>query len=245
MKINTPGVWDSVWDNIPSIHDKKHLTTEKSTKTWKIMSEEILSKFKSFKGLKVLEIGAGSGFASMLFALRGAEVTVLDYSKRALDVAKKNFKKNGLKAKFVEANALNLDKTLKNKFDISMSFGLAEHFKGKKRIQIIKSHFSPLKTGGISFIRVPNAYCFPYRIWMFLSKLVGRWQFGLEIPFTHKELKTNSLKFSKNVEVFGGGFVESLNFINPLKRLFKSKNKEIRTPFDQWFGYYLLLVGKK
>ena len=61
-------------------------------------------------------------------SLRGANVTLLDYSETALEKAKLLFSNFNCKAQFIKADAFNIPPNLLNKFDVSMSFGLAEHF---------------------------------------------------------------------------------------------------------------------
>jgi hypothetical protein len=56
-------------------------------------------------------------------------------------------------------------------------------------VEFIRAHARVLKKGGRTFIVVPNAYCFPYRIAMGLRKLFGLWPKNLpEIPFSRVEL---------------------------------------------------------
>jgi 2-polyprenyl-3-methyl-5-hydroxy-6-metoxy-1,4-benzoquinol methylase len=93
-----------------------------------------------------------------------------------------------LPAKFLKHDALVLPVDLLGKYDISMSFGLAEHFRGVERTKIIKSHFDVLKKGGMAFISVPNRYNPPYRLSKFFAEHVNRWRVGAEIPYSRKEL---------------------------------------------------------
>jgi hypothetical protein len=70
-----------------------------------------------------------------------------------------------------------------------MSFGLAEHFRGTKRIKINKAHFDVLRKGGIAFISVPNKHNPPYRISKFVAEHTGRCTVGEEYPYSRKELR--------------------------------------------------------
>jgi len=152
-----------------------------------------------------------------------------------------------------------LPKYLMNSFDISMSFGLAEYFKRSQRQQIFNFHFILLKEKGISFISVPNAFCFPYRIAHLFLKLFNKFPL-LEIPFTHAELKKNAyLAGYKSCEIVSSCFINAfdeflikntlyffakrLGMRNFLKK--KRLRKEIPTILDDYLGYSLTLIGYK
>jgi 2-polyprenyl-3-methyl-5-hydroxy-6-metoxy-1,4-benzoquinol methylase len=188
-----------------------------------------------------------------LFASEGAEVTVLDYSPEAIRSSKLFFERNNVKSTSIQADAFNLDKNLLRKFDVAMSYGTAEHFKGKQRIDFIKLHFDVLKECGIVFIEVPNSWNIPYRLWKFLSQLSGRWAFGEEYPFSIIELKKIAKLFNKKCSFMGKSlFRTQFCFFRRIKKLFKIKEtydlnkirKEIGTPLDTYFSTYLILVGE-
>lgn len=62
-----------------------------------------------------LEIGSGSGIASLVAAKHGAEVTALDINKKAVDQLIENAKKNKLKLTVIESDLL--DQLVQQKFD--------------------------------------------------------------------------------------------------------------------------------
>ena len=143
-----------------------------------------------------------------------------------------------------------MDKKLQKNFDVSMSFGLAEHFTGEKRIKIIKTHFDVLKKEGITFISVPNKFNPPYQINKTLFQLFGFWKVGEEHPFSPKELINLSNSLGKKSFTFGGSFISSLNFVNPIKLIQKifhlqlKIKKQRKTIFDNSFSYEIILVGQ-
>ncbi len=211
----------------------------------------ILDKFKNFNKLKIIEIGSGIGTNSVLMAKRGADITVLDYSEKALLRSNEFFRRNGLNVEFIYEDALKLPKSLYGQFDISMSFGLAEHFKGKQRLLIVRSHFDVLKNGGIAFISVPNALNIPYRLYKFVTEILGIWPYGEEYPYTRKEFIDICRKLNIEEHFFiGDSIFRSFNFINPLKFFrssnFKSDiNVEKGTYLDEYVGYALVLCAIK
>jgi 2-polyprenyl-3-methyl-5-hydroxy-6-metoxy-1,4-benzoquinol methylase len=258
MKKNTNQLWDNLWEkNTSAKEDIFNLAKEENCIRWIRLEKIVLDNFGSFKDLKVIEIGAGAGTNAALMAKKGAKVTVLDYSDNALKASCMFFDRNGLSAEFIKLNALSLPLELLNKYDISMSFGLSEHFIGLDRININKAHFDVLKKGGLAFISVPNKNNPPYRIFKFIAEHIGQWNVGEEYPYTRKEFT----EICKQVGVsdysfFGDSLWRSLNFISPIKifrKIFKIKNKlnintikkEKGTPLDEYLSYAIVLCGKK
>jgi len=200
-------VWNKIWKNYD--FDTYIVSTEvlKTTPSYKRIKRIILDRFGSFKGLRIIEIGAGSGKHSFLFGMEGAKVVIFDYSEESIKFTQRIFKKFGIDAEFILGDALKIEQYVEtNKYDISMSFGLAEHFKGEDREKIVHSHFYPLKKGGITIISVPNSWCFPYRVYKFLAEITGKWDVGEEYPFSKKELINQIEKKGKLIEIFGTPF---------------------------------------
>ena len=190
-------------------------------------------------------------------AKKGAKVTILDYSEKALKRSKNFFERNNLSAEFIKEDALELPNNLLSKYDISMSFGLSEHFKNNNRLLINKAHFDLLKKGGISFIAVPHKFNIPYRIYKFLAEITKNWKVGEEYPYSRKEFINICKKLNINIySFFGDSLWWSFNYINPIvitKKLLKIKDpidlnkikKEKGTFLDQYLSYSLVLCGKK
>ncbi|MBU0672736.1 MAG: class I SAM-dependent methyltransferase [Candidatus Margulisbacteria bacterium] len=255
---NSPQLWDGLWQKSPLIEeDIFDLAKEEHSIRWQRTEKAVVKQFGSFNGLKVIELGAGVGTNAALMAKRGAKITILDYSEGALRRAREFFERNGLSAEFIKQDALLLPANLLGKYDISMSFGLTEHFSGPARIKINKAHFDVLKDKGITFISVPNKYNLPYRIFKFLAETAGTWKAGEEYPYSRRELR----KICKEIGItkysfFGDSIFYSFNFISPLriiKKLLKMDRdlsvlhlkKEKGTFLDQYLSYALVLYGKK
>lgn len=258
MEKNEPEVWDKIWDTMKEEYEPYILKKEQCSKRWEIMEGMVVSNFGKFEGLRVIEVGGGLGCYSALFAMNGAEVTVLDYSESALKRSEEFFNRNALKADFILQDALKIEDSLKGKFDVSMSFGLAEHFKGDDRKKIIKSHLDLVRDGGLTFISVPNKYNPPYRIYKYLAQATGRWHCGEEYPFSRGELfKICGMLGVEDFGFFGESFYSSFHFINPMKivrRILRlppqaysaeKVKKERGTILDPYFSYALVLYAKK
>ena len=97
----------------------------------------IVERFGSFGGLRAIEIGAGRGLNGFLFAERGAEVTLLDNVVLALEQARALFDAHGLSFAAEEADLFALPDELRGAFDVSMSYGLCEHFLGERRQAVV------------------------------------------------------------------------------------------------------------
>ncbi len=255
-------IWDDIWRGAKTniYEDRLMLQRETASLRWKKIKKRILHKYHSFKGLDVIEIGAGRGENSLLMSQRGANVTLLDYSEAALEKAKSLFANFDCTGQFIKADAFNIPNSLLNNFDISMSFGSAEHFLYPERLQIFNSHFLVLKQNGLSFISVPNVFCFPYRIAQIALKLFNRCKLP-EVPFTHSELR----KIADRVgyypyEIVGSSFIQAIdeflikNLIHFIakrignKTFLNSQNnitKEKTTILDNYLGYSLILIGCK
>ena len=245
-KKNTPDLWDKLWDKeVSQDNDVFIIQKEEHSIRWKRILKIIYQQFNSFENLKVIEIGAGKGTYAALMAKKGADVTILDYSDKALTKARIFFKRNNLNANFKKEDALSISQELKNSYDVSMSFGLAEHFTGENRFKIIKAHFDLIKKGGITFISVPNKYNLFYRIWKYIAEKKNRWHWGEEYPFSRRELN----KFCKKIKpvhysFFGNSLFSSIRYFIP-----ETNNSEIKdergTFLDAYFSVGLNLCMEK
>ncbi|MDQ5950844.1 MAG: hypothetical protein QG639_121 [Patescibacteria group bacterium] len=259
MKKNTEKVWDSVWadPHLQSNH-KLIVAAEEQTIRWQKISNIVNRELGGFNGLSVLEIGSGTGTYAALMAKHGADVTLLDYSPIALERAQIFFKSLGLKARFVKGDAFALPtEVTKKKFDIAISIGLTEHFKGRKRVEINKVHLDVLKKGGLAIISVPNTYNPPYFVYKIISTWLGSWKFGEEYSYTRSELLAIAKMIrGKVLALFGDGLYSSFKFILPANflrrffgvgfpRNFLEIRKEIASPLDDYLSYSLILVLKK
>lgn len=267
MKKNNPNLWSSVWSNFGF---KDHLFQLKRTQNsilWQKIEKIILDYFGSFENLRIIEIGGGGSSANVvLCGLQGAKVSILNYSLKALENSKKFLNKHNVKADFILQDALKIDASLKNSFDVVMSFGLAEHFKGESRKKIIKAHFDLLKKGGIAFIAVPNKYHPLYQFYKLIARIFGAWGFGEEYAFSRRELKKLSKDYCKGLFenkkdplLKGSSIFPKHALISAFypKNLFyrligKKKSRELKdivkereNPLQEYFGYSLMLVGIK
>lgn len=246
--------WDEIWGSYDRKRYKYQLALEEHSVRWQGIQQIVLEKFGSFSGINCLEIGAGSGHYSMLFACNGAQVTLLDYSEKALEFCQGVFKDNGVdknKVEFVQMDALRIADPLFNKYDVSMSFGVAEHFKGFDRKKIIKSHYDVLKNRGITFISVPHANCIPFRIYQLIAKLKKR-DIVECYAYSMREFKKFAAEYNiRNYFFIGSSYIETYNPFSFYKRkkgliqgISKIK-KEKPSYFDKYLGREITFMAQR
>lgn len=230
---NTAQLWDDVWVDKPANVEKDlfRVAKEQALIRWQRMEARVLDRFGGFDGLSVIELGAGRGTNAALMAQRGAKVSVLDYSESALERSRKLFDQLNLPVEFILQDALDLPSSMHGRYDVSMSFGLAEHFLGADREKILKAHFDLLNDQGISFVSVPNAHNPPYRLYKWITEHTGRWSVGEEYPFSRRELAHYcSILDVQEYEFFGDSLWRSKKFLNPIKWFPRRKKKSRAVP---------------
>ena len=178
--------WDAQWRVEPV--DPRAPEAEERTPRWLAQERIVRERFGGFDGLAVVELGAGRGLNALLYARRGAHVTLVDTSRLVLDQARAIFAEHALEPELVEGDLFTLPEEARGRFDVSMSFGVCEHFVGERRRAVVAAHLEALRPGGLAFLGVPNRRSPVYRLWMATLKARGSWPLGTEEPFTAGEL---------------------------------------------------------
>lgn len=156
---------------------------------WPYFMEMVKKDSADSGGVRTIELGSGFGKFSLNANLVGCQTTIIDYNESTIEQVKAIFAHFGLEADIRVGDALHLPEELLGQFDFSFSVGTAEHFLGEERKEIIRAHARVLKKGGRTFIVVPNAHCFPYRMAFGLRRMLGLWPENLpEVPFSRAEL---------------------------------------------------------
>lgn len=162
--------WNNFWKNSPDveqIYDNEGRVSKHFT--------EIVSP----DGLKILEVGAGSGRDGILFSRSGASVISLDYSMIALELVKSQLTDND-RVDLCCGDAFSLpfrDET----FDLVFHQGLLEHFHNPD--DMIKEHKRVLKKGGYLLVDVPQRYHY-YTVIKHILMFIGKWFAGWETEFS-------------------------------------------------------------
>ncbi len=200
------------------------------------------------KGTSLLELGSGMGLVSLFFAHKGASADLLDRSEEPKSLAKEYWG-DYAKHNFIVADLFTFKS--EKKYDLVTSFGLCEHFIGKQRQEVLQKHLVFLKDKGIAIISVPYKYGIFCRIAKKLAELTGFWSFGLEVPFSKKELiefaKLNNLDYEIRMRGF---YASAYDLIvrKPLKVLkisTKRRFDDTSSIFDKYFGSGMIIILKK
>ena len=134
--------------------DFKGRTTERPHS----LEGEFLARYKFAseftKDKEVLDIGTGLGAGAHYIVLNGAKrVLGIDYSRIAIEYAKRHFSLANLEFKVMEAIDLSLPA---NFFDVIVAFEIIEHLLPKYHQQFLSSIAQLLKSDGVCLISTPN-----------------------------------------------------------------------------------------
>jgi SAM-dependent methyltransferase len=204
-------VWERVWRHLPGADkDRALLRREEQSTRWVVVRDALMQAFGGIEGLRTIELGAGRGDLSLLLARQGARVTLLDLSQTALTQAHERFSREGLSAECTRDDLFAV-RTHGGTFDVSLSLGVIEHFCGPDRLRAVQAHADVLRPGGLAVISVPHAACVPYRLWKAYLELRGWWPYGMEQPYSRRELaRLARLSGLVEVRLVGTAFLQSL-----------------------------------
>ncbi len=186
------GVWESESYLSRAIMDRR-IRVCTGFLSWQHIVRIILEKKIPVNCLKIAEVGCGTGTLSLTFGLMGASVTLIDFNQTVLEKAKKIYDLYNCVAEFVKADCLELPTyNLREKFDLVISSGLAEHFIDGDRDRCLRYHKYLLNLNGFACIGVPNALSPFYQFVRKFKKLTGTWEIDIEIPYTPGELRVRA-----------------------------------------------------
>jgi SAM-dependent methyltransferase len=180
-------------------------------------------------------------------ARNGAKVTLLDASQAGLDQARVRFGRIGCPAQFVNADMFAYPSAAEKKYDVSLSSGVIEHFRGGRRTEAIAAHCRVLKPGGLAIISVPHAWCVPYRLWKSYLEVRGWWPYGQEIPYAASEMRRRARAAGfGQVETVCSGFWHSLGAHWGRSLLGRNVDWSARRSiWDSAMGFTILLFARK
>lgn len=179
--------WDDYWNKRIRYYEKYGEIFEINNK-WDFNGNKALHKhYKSavgdFNKIKCIECGSGGGYESALMAKDGATISVLDYSRKAIDYSKIVSKRVGVSEsmQFICKDIFNFQPNCK--YDLSWNCGVIEHYEDEEIIKVIKKMKSLVRDNGLVVITVPNLLS-PQSVYWMLS--CGK---GSEKYLSRKKLK--------------------------------------------------------
>lgn len=122
-----------------------------------------LDATRSLDGLRVLEVGCGTGSSTVAIAEQGARVTALEPHRPSLAVAHERLAVYGLDVEFVEGNATEIGTLLAGRsFDFILFHACIEHMTHEERMISMRTTWESLPSGGLwGLTETPN------RLWYF------------------------------------------------------------------------------
>jgi len=259
---NNAHLWDDIWSesekdkNIEEFYAwvKRESSGIRGTK----IQNYIFDNLGELQELKAIEVGSGLGVYSYILAQAGVDVTLLDYSKKAINIAKSLFQQGGLKADFLINDALSIDANLYGKYDLAISFGTVEHFQCPERLKVMEAHTKLVRKGGIVVISVPNKAFLMHEFLKAFLCFRHKWKLGYEGAFTHAELfeAAKALELS-NIKIIGSAFLSDFQRYLRMYRSTRLAVKCLGEPpekspiterasyLDNIFGADLVLLGVK
>lgn len=125
---------------------------------WKAFYPEGYLEFKGLKkllnkarrGMNLLEIGIGTGEATLPFLQKGLQITGIDISKEALEICRTKFLSLVVDSKkfYLEQSSLQDYQFPKKKFDIIIDYYTSQHVSKTEQDSFYQQVSTALKTGG-------------------------------------------------------------------------------------------------
>jgi SAM-dependent methyltransferase len=142
----------ALWNEITPLHEKSGMYDVAGFKAGRCTLKAIeLVEMGDVKGKSLLHLQCHFGMDTLSWVRRGAKATGIDFSDKAIDLARKLSKETSIKADFIESDIYALPDVLKEQFDIVFtSYGVLTWLPDLDKWAQIVSHF--LKPGGFFYI---------------------------------------------------------------------------------------------
>lgn len=222
------------------------LNPEASVSLW---FDDAIRRMGNLRGKQVIDLGCGSGVSTVYMALRGAEVTAVDISDRALNLCKLRAEANGVSERMYLCNCpiefLSVD-IAKRQFDIVHGCAILHHLDLKLAIPAISSL---MKRGSRAYFS-ETSYLNPFFRFC-REKISGR--FGVPRVRTNDETPLDKSSFAllkkhfKQVQVLRSYrfFAQATGYIPMNKKMNRVLNKldkyVLTLPPLRLAGYWVLI----
>jgi len=208
-------------------------------------------RFDDFKDKKVLDIGCGAGIDAAEFARNGAEVTAVDFTKKAVVLTQELFQEANIQGKILLADAASLPFPDKS-FDCVYSFGVLHHIPEIEKV--LGEIQRVLKPNGMVMAMVyhRDSLLYAYLIYLYgvrqgllktmsEDKIFSRYSERHEgnpyaYAYTQQEAKELFKQFFNNINIS-----VHYNVIDTLKQ----RKVKIGVPESFNLGYHLVIKGRR
>lgn len=145
------------------------------------VTQEVERAAGPLRGKRILEPGTGTGLLAASLARRGAQMTILDVSQEALEIAARTFDHAELQCEAVLGSVFDLPFPAAS-FDVVFNTGLLEHFETERRRSALTEMLRVLSSDGVCVTFNPNARAGLYRRLKASAERRGTWDVGVELP---------------------------------------------------------------
>jgi ubiquinone/menaquinone biosynthesis C-methylase UbiE len=230
-------------DKIKKYYTKKYcedirLTKDNMHKAELILTFETIRKYLK-SGMKILELGAGTGAYSIQLAKEGYDVTAVEIVKYNLDILKSKIKPK-MKINPILGTATDLKRFTDEQFDIVLSLGPMYHLSKKERLKSLKESIRVCKHNGILiFAFISNYIC-----------MADYFKKNVKALLNDKIINKNNFHFIDNVftfvtipeieDLFKKVKLQKLDLLSPdgISRLLTDEiNKFNKKEFEFWLDY--------
>jgi S-adenosylmethionine-dependent methyltransferase len=122
-----------------------------------------LDSVRALSGLRILDVGCGTGASTVALAEQGALVTGVELEESPLVVARRRCEFYGVEAQFLRANAVALNAVVDiNSYDLVLFFAVLEHMTHEECLQSLSCVWKSMNPGALlGIVDTPN------RLWCF------------------------------------------------------------------------------
>jgi SAM-dependent methyltransferase len=184
VRESTPAHWQRFWEEADELDlDDVYGTDGRMVR--EITGIFDLADSRDLSGLRILEVGAGTGRDAVTLARFGAEVVTLDYVQGSLGLTIKAADRSGVTVVPVCGDGTAMP-FAEGTFDVVFHQGLLEHFPDP--FPLLRDNFRVLKPGGHLVVDVPQTFHY-YTLGKKVLIALDRWFAGWETQFTIAELE--------------------------------------------------------